>query len=103
MLNNPLINLSLRVSYVDLSKNAQKVHNGFVTLVADYPLPNPLMPAYQTDIDALDTSILAWGPKGARGSHEDHLVLINVAEQVRADYRQLAAYAMNTKPGDTAS
>src|SRR5690242_18424636 len=99
MLTNPLINLSLRVSYTDLQLNSQKVHDGFVTLVADYPTPNPTMIVYQDDIDALKDAILAWGPKGARGSRAQHLVLINVAEKVRDDYRQLAQYAMNTKPG----
>jgi hypothetical protein len=103
MINNPLINQSLRISYKDLKENSQKVHNGYVTLVADYPSPTPPMIDFQADIDALSAAITAWGPKGARGSHEQHLILINAAEQVRNDYRQLAMYAMITKPGNTVS
>jgi hypothetical protein len=103
MINNPLINQSLRISYKDLKENSQKVHNGYVTLIADYPAPLPTMPDFQTDIDALSAAITAWGPKGARGSHEQHLILIDAAEVVRDDYRRLAGYAMITKPGDTIS
>src|SRR5438105_635924 len=103
MLSNPLINLGLRISYTELQANSQKIHDGFITLIADYPTPNPTMIIFQGDIDKLKSAIVAWGPKGARGSHEQHLLLIAAAEKVRNDYRQLAAYAMNTKPGDKAS
>ena len=103
MLNNPLINQSLNVSYSTLKDNAIKVHDGYIALAADYPAPTPAMPLFQTDIDALAAAITAWGPKGARGSHQQHLDLIDAAEVVRDDYRQLALYAMLTKPGDTSS
>src|SRR5437016_1099581 len=103
MLSNPLINQSLQISYKDLKDNSQKVHDGYVSLVLDYPAPTPTMLIFQADITALGAAITAWGPQGARGSHEQHLILISAAEKVRADYRQLAMYAMITKPGDKAS
>jgi hypothetical protein len=103
MLTNPLINQSLKVSYKDLKEKAIKIHDGYVLLVADYPSPTPTMPDFQTDIDGLSAAITAWGDKGARGSHEQHLILIDAAEKVRDDYRLLAKYAMITKPGDKVS
>jgi hypothetical protein len=103
MINNPLINQSLKISYKDLKEKSIKVHDGYVLLVADYPAPTPTMLVFQDDIDALSAGITGWGPKGARGSHEEHLILINAAEKVRDDYRQLAMYAMITKPGNPVS
>jgi hypothetical protein len=103
MLTNPLISLNLRISYALLKENSISVHDNFVTLAADYPAPTPTMPDFQDDIDALSAAITAWGPKGARGSHEQHLLLIDAAETIRDDYRQLARYAMITKPGNATS
>jgi hypothetical protein len=96
-----LISLNLlRLTYAALAVLAQAVHDGFVLLVAIYALPNPTMVNFQTHIDALNAAILAWGPKGARGSHAQHMALIAAANIVRNDLRQLAAYAMNTTPDD---
>ena len=96
-----LISLNLfKVSYNTLAGNSQTIHDGFVTKVADYPAPNPTMPNFQTDIDALQDAITAWGIKGNRGSHVDHLNLVAAANFVRDDLRMLADYAQNTKPDD---
>ena len=99
-----LINLNLfRLTYDGLLTLAQTVHDGFVTLALIYTTPNPAMLVFQTNIDALQAAITAWGPKGARGSHAQHLALIAAANVVRDDLRQLAAYAMNKRPDDPAS
>jgi hypothetical protein len=96
-----LISLNLfKLTYDSLSTLAQAVHDGFVTLVADYPTPNPTMVIFQGHITTLKAAIVAWGPVGARGSHVQHLALIAAANAVRDDLRQLATYAMNTKPND---
>jgi hypothetical protein len=99
-----LINLNLfKLSYSDLADFAQKIHDGFVAQVADYPTPNPLMLPFQNDIKALSTCITNWGIEGNRGSHADHLALIDARTVVRNDLRMLAAYAQNTKPDNAAS
>src|SRR6266513_5948304 len=91
-----LISLNLFALTYDGTKTfAQIIHDGMVAQVADYPLPNPLMPAFQLHIDALDAAILIWGKKGNRGSHADHLALIAAASIVRNDLRMLADYAQN--------
>src|SRR5436305_5619586 len=104
MLLNFLINLSLfRISYTTLAGFAQTIHDGFISLAAAYPTPNPLMPAFQADIDNLNAAIAKWGLKGNRGSHIDHLALVAAATVVRNDSRMLAIYAQNTKPEDSDS
>jgi hypothetical protein len=82
---------------------AQVIHDGFVAQVADYPTPNPTMVIFKGHINALSAAITAWGTKGARGSHLQHLELIAAANVVRDDLRQLVTYAMNTKPDDPSS
>jgi hypothetical protein len=82
---------------------AQTIHDGFVAEIADYPTPNPLMAAFQSDIDALSAAIIAWGPAGARGSHAQHVALINAANVVQNDLRMLADYAQNTMPDNPTS
>jgi hypothetical protein len=93
------ISLNLfKLTYGTLATLAQAVHDGFVTLAADYPSPKPTMLLFQTQIDNLNAAIIAWGTVGARGSHVQHLALIAAANVVRDSLRQLAAYAMTTKP-----
>jgi hypothetical protein len=82
---------------------AQTIAAGFAAQVADYPAPNPLMPAFNADINALSNAITAWGPKGARGSHADHVALVDAANVVRNDLRMLADYAQNTQPDNPTS
>jgi hypothetical protein len=96
-----LISLNLsRLSYSALKTLAQTIHDGFLAFVAAYPAPVPTMVIFQGHIDDLDAAILAWGPPNARGSRNQHLALIAAADVVREDLRQLAAYAMATKPND---
>jgi hypothetical protein len=99
-----LISLNLsRLTYKALAVLAQAVHDGFLALVLVYPMPTVTMVMFQTHIDTLNDAITAWGPKGARGSHAQHLALIAAANVVRNDLRQLATYAMTTKPDDSDS
>lgn len=96
-----LISLSLsRLSYTALAGFAQTIHDGFVALVLIFSTPNPLMAAFQTDIDALNAAIAKWGVKGNRGSTKDHAILKTAANKVREDMRMLADYAANTAPND---
>jgi hypothetical protein len=82
---------------------AQTIHDGFVANIADYATPVPVLPAFQTDIDALADAISAWGTPGARGSHADHVALIDAANVVRDDLRRLADYAQNAQPDNPTS
>ncbi len=98
-----MANISLRLSkltYGALKGFAQTIHDGFVLLVAIFATPNPLMTAFQDDIDDLDAAIAKWGTKPYHGSTVDKENLINAAKKVRLDIRMLAAYAMNTVPLD---
>jgi hypothetical protein len=100
-MSRSLISLNvLKLSYNTLKTLAQTVHDGFVAHALDYPAPLPALPLFQTHIDALDAAIIAWGPPSARGSHAQHVTLIAAANVVRDDLRQLALYAMTTKPDD---
>jgi hypothetical protein len=87
-----------RLSFANLAAFAQRIHDGFIAEIADYATPNPLMAAFQSDIDALNAAITAWGPRGNRGSHSDYLALRAAASIVRNDLRMLADYASNTQP-----
>jgi hypothetical protein len=82
---------------------AQTIHDGFIAEVLLFPAPNPTMIIFQNDIDALSDAITAWGPPGARGSHADHVALLDAADVVRNDLRMLADYAQVTKPDNPAS
>jgi hypothetical protein len=86
-----------------LLANAQTAHDAFVLQAVTYPAPVPTMPNFQLDINGLLGAITAWGPEGSRGSHADHLALLTAADVVRSDMRQLASYAMFTRPGDVDS
>jgi hypothetical protein len=98
---NSSINLGLsKGSYRDLADNSQSIHDGFVAEVADFPAPSPTMPIFQGHIDDLETAITSWGPPGARGSRAAHDALVTAANVVKADLKQLASYAMATKPND---
>jgi hypothetical protein len=48
----------------------------------------------------LQAAILAWGPKGNRGSKVDYTNLKAAANVVRNDMRMLADYVQNTRPDD---
>jgi hypothetical protein len=96
-----LINLSLfRYTYAALAAFAQTIHDGFIAEVADYATPNPLMAAFQADIDALNIAVANWGIQGNRGSHAAHLALVAAAIVVKNDLRMLAEYAQNTQPNN---
>jgi hypothetical protein len=96
-----LISLNLfRYTYAALAAFAQTIHDGFIAEIADYATPNPLMAAFQADIDALNIAVANWGIKGNRGSHIAHLALIAAAIVVKNDLRMLAEYAQNTRPND---
>jgi hypothetical protein len=84
--------------YGTLAGVGQTIHDGFVTEVADYPLPIPTMPNFQSDIDDFNAAIAAWGVKGNRGSHTTHLALIAERTIIRNDLRMLANYAVTTEP-----
>jgi hypothetical protein len=86
-----------------LLANAQTTHDGFVDEAATYTAPVPTMPNFQLDIDDLSAAITGWGTEESRGSHADHLALLSAAGIVRSDMRQLATYAMFTRPGDVDS
>src|SRR5205085_10594626 len=79
---------------------AQKIHDGFVTNVADYATPDPTMVDFQTDIDTLKTTLLKWGPEGNRGSHADHLALLTAVTVAKEDLRMLSRYAQNAQPNN---
>jgi hypothetical protein len=96
---NISLNLS-KLTYKGLASFAQTIHDGFVTLVAIFATPNPLMTAFQTDIDALNDAITKWGTKPTRGSTSDLTAVKDAAKQVKFDLRMLSQYAMNTVPDD---
>src|SRR4051812_4605475 len=98
-----MANISLRLSklkYSTLAGFALTIHDGFVLLVALFATPNPLMAAFQADIDALNAAIAKWGTKPSHGSTADLTALKDAAKVVRLDLRMLAQYAMNTVPDD---
>jgi hypothetical protein len=86
-------------TYSNLANFAQTIHNNFVTLVAIFGTPNPLMAAFQADIDALQDCIVAWDNAATR-TRTDLNNLREAAKQVRTDLRMLADYAQNTRPDD---
>jgi hypothetical protein len=99
-----LINLRLfKLTYAALAAFAQTIHDGFVAQIADYPTPNPLMADFQDDIDDLNAAITAWGPPGARGSRAQRTAVVDAANIVGNDLRQLAAYAQNVMPDNPTS
>jgi hypothetical protein len=98
---NSLIRLNLFKMTFDVLKTfAQKIHDGFVTNVADYATPDPTMADFQTDIDAFDAALLTWGVKGNRGSHADYLALLTSSTIVKEDLRMLSRYAQNAQPNN---
>src|SRR5947208_12396781 len=98
------INLNLiSLNFTALAGFAQTIHDGYVTHAADFPAPNPLMPAFHDDIDAHNAAIARWGVKGNRGSHTDYLELLSTTRVIANDLRMLSLYAQNTKPGDVLS
>jgi hypothetical protein len=98
---NSQINLGLsNIPVRELADNSQSVHDGYVAEALVFPAPNPAMPIFQGHIDDLEDAITAWGPEGARGSRAQHDALLAAAKVVKADLKQLASYAMATKPND---
>src|SRR5437870_5041389 len=98
------INLNLiSLNFTALAGFAQTIHDGYVTHAADFPAPNPLMPAFHDHIDAHNAAIAKWGVKGNRGSHPDYLALLATRNVVRNDLRMLVLYAQNTKPDNVIS
>jgi hypothetical protein len=97
-----LINQRFRLPFAELQADAQSIHDGLAAHAVELPAPNPTLPDFQDDIDALAAAIIAWGPEGARGSRAQHSLLVDAARQVRSDLRMLAFYTMNTQPGNTA-
>jgi hypothetical protein len=83
----------------NLATFAQSIHNNFVVLVAIFATPNPLMAAFQADIDALQACIVAWDNAATR-TRTDLNNLRAAARKVRDDLRMLADYAQNVRPND---
>jgi hypothetical protein len=96
-----LIKLNLfKMTFDVLSTFAQKIHNGFVTNIADYATPDPTMVDFQTDIDTFKAALLKWGPEGNRGSHADHIALLSAVTVIKADLGMLSRYAQNAQPAN---
>jgi hypothetical protein len=96
-------NISLRLSkltYTELAGFGQTIHDGFVKFVAIFATPNPLMTAFQSDIDDLVDANSKWGTKPIHGSSSDKAALVDAAFKVKLDLKMLAQYAMNTVPTD---
>lgn len=109
LLNNHKMTRSLiklvlsTLSFDALAAYAQTISDGFAAQVAVYATPNPTMIIFKGHILALNNAIAAWGPKGNRGSHAQHVALVNAADVVKDDLRMLADYAQNTQPDNPTS
>jgi len=67
---------------------------------ATFPTPPVTLAAQQAAITALDNAIVAWGPKGNRGSHASHVALLAARDVVRENIRNLADYVDGIAAGD---
>jgi hypothetical protein len=98
-----MANISLKLSgltFTALAGFAQSIHDGFVAQAVIYLTPNPLMLAFQSDIDDLVVANSKWGTKPIHGSSSDKAALIDASKKIKLDLKMLAQYAMNTVPDD---
>jgi hypothetical protein len=85
------------LDFGELASFAQKIHNGFIDHVGDYPSPGPGMATFQGHITDLDKAIIAWGKKGNRGRTVDQRKVLKTAGIVKKDLTRLEKYAMITQ------
>jgi hypothetical protein len=103
-MKSSLISLNIyHLKFGELATFAQKIHNGFIDFVADYPAPDPTMLLFQSRINKLNSAIVKWGVKGNRGSHKQYVALQAAVVAVREDLRRLSNYAMCTMRNDAKS
>jgi len=73
----------------------QGVNAQLIAEAVTFPTPPVSTGDFQTDIDALDATIVAWGSVGARGSHADYVNLLGAAQQVINDLDAEAGYVQS--------
>ena len=89
-----------KLTFALLAVIAQKIHDGFITMIAIFAVPNPTMLIFQGHIDDLNAALAKWGKKGNHGSKTDYNALLAAVRIVKNDLRMLSEYAMNTAPDD---
>ena len=96
-----IIKLNLRkLSYSQVLALANSVFAGLTAALGVYTTPFPTLASLTTAITALDAAITAWGPPGNRGSHAQHVALLDARATVELILTQLANYCMDTTPYD---
>jgi hypothetical protein len=65
-----------------------------------FPSPPVTLVAQGAANDAFQAAILAWGPLGNRGSHAQHVALINARKVVEENIRNLEGYVNGISAGD---
>jgi len=83
-------------SLCDWSKGITLALTGNLT----FPTPPVTLVAQGAANDALQAAILAWGPKGNRGSHAQHVALINARKVVEENIRNIEGYVNGIAAGD---
>src|SRR5260221_4541844 len=80
----------------DWSKGVTLALTGNLT----FPAPPVTLVQQGTDNDAFQAAILAWGPNGNRGSHAQHVALIDAQNVVKENLRNLEGYVNGIAAGD---
>src|SRR6266404_9334305 len=83
----------------DWSKGVTLALTGNLT----FPTPPVTLVQQGTDNDAFQAAILAWGVKGNRGSHAQHVALLDARKVVEENIRNLEGYVNGIAAGDTAA
>jgi len=66
-----------------------------------FPAPPVTLADQGTANDAMQAAILAWGAKGDRGSHAQHVALLDARHVVEENIRNLMGYVNGIAAGDT--
>lgn len=81
-----------RLSNSKLAVVAQSMHDAILAAVAVFATPVVTMANFQTDIDAFNAALQAYGVKGTRGSKQQHTDVLTTRAQLVEDCTSLAAY-----------
>src|SRR6187455_408171 len=65
-----------------------------------YTTPNPTLIALGTLLTAYHDALVAWGPEGNRGSHAQHIAVLDTRFALEVGMVSLSDYCMTTTPYD---
>lgn len=95
-------NRTYAMSFQTLANFAQAVHDALSAPI--FANPPVTLVQLQTDIDAMQAAINAWGTILNRGSHADYITLLAATQTVSIDLASLGGFvqtiARNSSPGD---